>query len=118
MKNPLEIIGKNVRSSRKQAGLSQQALAEKAGISYKYLGEIERGRGNLSVEILLKISIALGIAAGGLIDPAQANVPQVQQRGCALLAQMTPEQAALAVEVLETIARHTASAGNSSGRAK
>lgn len=107
MENPLEIIGKNVRNSRKQAGLSQQILAEKAGISYKYLGEIERGCGNLSVEILLKISTALGIAAGSLIDPAQADIPQEQQRGCALLAQMSPEQVALAVAVLETLSRHS-----------
>jgi transcriptional regulator with XRE-family HTH domain len=106
MANSLELIGTNIKICRKQARLTQQALAEKAGISYKYLGEIERGQGNLSVEILLKIVNALGIAAGDVLDGMQPEQPQIVQQIQALCSEMSPEQTLLAVALLETLLKY------------
>ena len=54
-------LGKRLRELRTKARLSQDQLAEQAGISAKYLGEVERGAVNVSVHILHKLSGVLGV---------------------------------------------------------
>ena len=56
-----EIIGKTVLKYRKKAGLSQEALAEKADIHPNYIGRIERGECSATLEVLLKIGKALNV---------------------------------------------------------
>ena len=48
--------------------MSQEKLAEKAELSYKYLGEVERGCVNVSLDSLMRIARALGVRLGDLID--------------------------------------------------
>jgi transcriptional regulator with XRE-family HTH domain len=55
-------IGENTRLSQKQAGLSQEALAEKADLHPVYVSQIECGKKAVSVEALWKISRALRIS--------------------------------------------------------
>ena len=55
------ILGDALRSYRKQARLSQEKLAEKAELNPKYLGEVERGRINISVDALVRLARALKI---------------------------------------------------------
>jgi transcriptional regulator with XRE-family HTH domain len=60
-KTEWEIIGEAVLKHRKRAGLSQEALAEKADIHPNYVGRIERGECSATVGILLRLAKALGI---------------------------------------------------------
>ena len=53
-------LGANVRELRVRRKLTQEALGERAGLSYKFIGEVERGLGNPSVETLSAIAGALG----------------------------------------------------------
>lgn len=46
---------------RKARGWSQEALGERAELSYKFVGEIERGLVNPSLDSLVKISNVLGV---------------------------------------------------------
>lgn len=62
------LVGKRIRSLRKIRDLSQEELAEKADISSKYLGEIERGRSNLTIDIMEKLSAALEVNVVDLFD--------------------------------------------------
>jgi transcriptional regulator with XRE-family HTH domain len=55
------ILGQKVRAYRQRAEMSQEKLAEKAELSYKYLGEVERGIVNISLDSLVKITKALKI---------------------------------------------------------
>lgn len=55
------IVGQKIRAYRKQAGLTQEKLAEKASLSYKYLGELERGCVNVSLDSLMRIAKALKV---------------------------------------------------------
>ncbi|MCL4558324.1 MAG: helix-turn-helix transcriptional regulator [Deltaproteobacteria bacterium] len=55
-------IGVQIREIRKSRGLTQEQLAESAGITYKYLGLIERGRTNPSIDTLLGIAAGLDIS--------------------------------------------------------
>ena len=61
MKTPREIeleIAKNARRRRKEAGLTQEELARKSGVS---LGSLKRfeNKGKISMESLIKIAVAL-----------------------------------------------------------
>ncbi|MEX2273864.1 MAG: helix-turn-helix transcriptional regulator [Vicinamibacterales bacterium] len=52
-------LGKNVRALRVRRGLTQEALGEEAGLSYKFIGEVERGLGNPSIASVASIARAL-----------------------------------------------------------
>jgi transcriptional regulator with XRE-family HTH domain len=54
------VVGANVRRLRKERGLTQESLALDATIDLTYLGGIERGRRNPSVEVLGRLANALG----------------------------------------------------------
>jgi len=57
-----KIIGKNVKKSRTEQGLTQQVLAEKADISIPFLPQLESGSRGPSLEVLGKLASALGLA--------------------------------------------------------
>ncbi len=54
-------MGNNVRAMRLALNLSQEELAFRAGVDRTYVSQIERGVGNPSVRVLLKISKILGV---------------------------------------------------------
>ncbi len=60
-------LGKRIRALRTRHSYTQEQLAEIAGISPKYLGEVERGEGNISVERLTAIANALHITLPDLV---------------------------------------------------
>ena len=61
MPNILETVGVNVRNERITQGLTQEALAERAGLHPNYIGMIERQQRNVSVLALEKIAKALNV---------------------------------------------------------
>jgi transcriptional regulator with XRE-family HTH domain len=61
------IVGQNIHNYRKQACLSQEQLAEKADLSYKYVGEVERGQENISLDALSRIANALKVRVCDLV---------------------------------------------------
>jgi len=63
----LRDFGERLRILRKKRCLTQQMLGERAGVSYKYLGEIERGEKNPSVTILFKLAAALEVNPAELV---------------------------------------------------
>jgi len=65
-KKERKALGKRIRVIRELKGLSQEELGEKASLSYKYLGELERGNVNVSFDSLLKIAHALEMPVGDL----------------------------------------------------
>ena len=52
-------VGQRIRQLRKELALSQEALANEAGVDRTYMTDVENGRRNISVEILEKIIGAL-----------------------------------------------------------
>ena len=52
-------LGEAVRAQRKKARLSQEKLAERAGLTRNYIGDIERAEKKVTLEALAKIAKAL-----------------------------------------------------------
>jgi len=71
MKSRMEIVckllGENVRASRLAMGISQEELAFRAELDRTYISQIERGIGNPSLGVLLKISTVLGADVAELL---------------------------------------------------
>jgi transcriptional regulator with XRE-family HTH domain len=60
-KNILISFGDKVRLKRKDLGLSQEELADKAGLHRTYIGMIERAEKNITLTNIEKIAKALGV---------------------------------------------------------
>jgi len=54
-----KIFSNNVRKYRIKQNLSQEELAEKAGVHRTYIGSVERGERNITINVMEKICIAL-----------------------------------------------------------
>lgn len=54
-------VGARLRQFRQARRLTQEQLAERAGLSDKFVGEVERGRGNPTLTTLAALSEALGV---------------------------------------------------------
>jgi transcriptional regulator with XRE-family HTH domain len=54
------LVGKRIRSLRKDAGLSQEALGLKAGLDRTYIASVEGGKRNISIVNVEKLSLSLG----------------------------------------------------------
>ena len=66
---PKQILASNLRRLRTSAGLSQEELAERAGLHRTYISSVERAQRNVSLENLFKIARGLKVNAQDLISP-------------------------------------------------
>jgi transcriptional regulator with XRE-family HTH domain len=103
----LEKIGSRIRTLRAANDLSQQKMAELAEISYKYLGEIERGQVNLSVEILIKISNALHVDPAEILAMKSSDNADLS-RAKFLLSELSEQDVKRAIDLLEALKKHSA----------
>ncbi len=62
--NTNQKIGQNILRLRKEKGLTQEQLANKAGISRRYLSDIENGKRKISLAILERIARVLDLSVG------------------------------------------------------
>lgn len=60
-------LGRRVRERRNELGVTQMALADAAGMHFTYLSSVERGERNLSLENILRLSVALDVDAAVLV---------------------------------------------------
>ena len=68
MSDIAKIIGQRIRNYRTQKGLSQEKLAELAGCHRTYIGQLERGEKNATLESVEKIASAMDISLSELFD--------------------------------------------------
>jgi len=64
----LKVFGENLRILREQKGISQEHLAEIAGLHRTYLGGVERGERNPTLLTIVKISRGLEIPPSILLN--------------------------------------------------
>lgn len=68
MSDIAKFVGQRIRNYRLMRGLSQEKLAEIAGCHTTYIGQIERGEKNATIESIEKISSALKIPMSELFE--------------------------------------------------
>jgi len=61
-------FGRRVRELRQVQGWSQEHLADVVGLDRSYVGGVERGERNVSLENIAKFAKALGVTLSGLMD--------------------------------------------------
>jgi len=64
---PNELLARNLRALRLARGWSQEKMAEKCGLHRTYVGAIERGERNVTLDTLNALAVALGVSAAELI---------------------------------------------------
>ncbi len=69
----LERLGHAVRSLRAGLGTSRADLAERAGLSLRFLAQLEAGRGNISYLKLRRVAGALGVSVADLVERAESQ---------------------------------------------
>jgi transcriptional regulator with XRE-family HTH domain len=63
------ILAANLRRLRTEVGLSQEELADRAGVHRTYISSVERGQRNVSLENIFGLATALGVDPRDLIAP-------------------------------------------------
>jgi len=75
----LSLVGSRVRENRMAIGMSRKLLAKKSGVSERYLAQLESGQGNISIKLLRKVSLAIGVSLGKLmVEKSHSTIVEEQ----------------------------------------
>ena len=101
-------LGERLRSLRKDRGLSQHRLGQRARLSGKFLGEVERGDKSISVDSLYSVAVALGVPLRDLTDlrpprRARGGNPEVEKILALLSESRRPQQLRRAYKMLRAM---------------
>ncbi len=80
--SPPFVLGDNVNRLRNERGLTQEALAQRAGMRQPRIAEIERGDANPRLDTLTRIALALGVPVWMLLreEVEEAQAPAADCR--------------------------------------
>ena len=67
-----EKVGKTIIKLRNERGMSQETFAYESGIDRRYMSDIENGKRNISLDILERVAIKLGISLSDFFQIAEA----------------------------------------------
>ena len=88
-----KIIGERMRAYRMKAGMSQETLAERAGLHSTYIGQLERGEKNATLESVEKIARALDVSFETLFSHiVSGDVESAAAEQCYSLIATQPEK--------------------------
>ncbi|PYM17234.1 MAG: hypothetical protein DMD81_09735 [Candidatus Rokuibacteriota bacterium] len=79
-------LGQRLRAIREQRGFSQEILGQRAGLSGRFIGEVERGRKSISVDSLYRVAAALGTPLAYLTDARDWPATEEADKILALIA--------------------------------
>lgn len=74
-------LGERVRALRREAGLTLDGLAERAGVSRAMLSKVERGEKNPTLVVAARVAEGLGVTLTQLIDTEAPGAVAVARRG-------------------------------------
>ena len=61
----------NLKRRREERGLSQEGLADLAGLHRTYVGSVERGERNISIDNIERLAIALKVSPSSLLEDSE-----------------------------------------------
>lgn len=98
-------LGERLRAYRTQRGWSQEEMAERADLHTTYIGQLERGEKNATIESISKVAAALNISLSKLFEnislaPSEKDIPS----RCYDLIQKQPlRDQKLLLDILDTV---------------
>ena len=75
-----KLIGRRIREVRAERGISQADLAERSKTTAQYLSQIENGKKQASLQVLLSVAEVLEVSLNELLTGNQVNNPVEYQR--------------------------------------
>ncbi|MDH6372632.1 transcriptional regulator with XRE-family HTH domain [Paenibacillus sp. PastF-3] len=104
MSDVVKRVGDRIRWLRKNKGLSQEQLAELSGLHTNYVGQVERGEKNLTIETLQKVVGGLGVSLEEFfryLDPMKRKdtLGQIVE----MLSERSAQDQVMALRVLQTV---------------
>lgn len=104
MDNVRVLVGERIRKLRKERGWSQEELGEKADLHHTYVGAVERGEKNASIDTLEKIATAFNIEILDLFAFAQGriDIDRLRARVIEEVNESPPEMLKLIADLFET----------------
>lgn len=101
-------LGKRIRAERRKQNLTQEKLAEIAGISDSFMGHIERGGRTLSIETLVKLSNSLKLNIEYIICGEHNYQPSMLPTEILdALNRMNASQRKVFLNMMKTLAAHS-----------
>ena len=73
----LSLVGDRVRGLRAQRGMTRKMLAQDSAVSVRYLAQLEQGRGNISISLLLKVATALQTTLSELVQISEGETVEL-----------------------------------------
>ncbi|MBI2058708.1 MAG: helix-turn-helix transcriptional regulator [Nitrospirae bacterium] len=104
----LQQVGRRIRELRKRRKLSQEKLAELAGIHPTHMNRIEAGRINMTAAVLQGIGKSLGVSVAELVDVGAEQGAAEDDRIQSLarrIKQLKTERKKIVYDVLEVLVR-------------
>jgi transcriptional regulator with XRE-family HTH domain len=98
------LIGIRLKELRSRRNLTQEQLAERAGVNSKYINSIERGKENPTLDTFIKLAETLDVTIGEFFR--QLEIEDTEKRMSkikSILDQASPEQQGLILEILSAI---------------
>jgi transcriptional regulator with XRE-family HTH domain len=105
MNETVKLFGKRLRKIRRIAKLTLEKAAEKAGLSAKFIGEIERGEKRPSFDAILALAKALNVPAKLFFyyDGEEMDAQVLRRRIDTILAGCSTQQLQQAYRVLKAV---------------
>lgn len=104
-----QTIGLRLRRRRTELGYSQERLAELAGLHPTYIGQIERGEKNLTLDSLHKVTRALQLPMSQLLEKADGLTPEAVNYpllAYELFSALPRSRQAALYQILESVSRY------------
>jgi transcriptional regulator with XRE-family HTH domain len=74
-----EILGSRIRELRLKKGFSQESFADHCGLHRTYMGGIERGERNLTMQTVLTVAKGLGLTMSELFSGVEKQAESTKQ---------------------------------------
>ena len=98
------MLGKRIREERLKLHLTQESLAEDVNLTTAYIGQVERGERNITLENLVKVSNRLGVSIDYLLsDSLFVKTDTFLTNLSQLLNGRTLKEKEMAISILETV---------------
>lgn len=97
----MRVIGNRLLRVRKQMGMTQSEVAERAGLADRTYAEIERGTVNMRIETILRICSVLHITPDEILTQSDTEMSVRQEEVLARLEACNPKDRETALRLLE-----------------